>query len=76
MVVTKRSEKETLFKAYSSEVEVLPSTSHHASSFICKRTCKLIYINLLARTELGILPWETVVHMPLICFSSNLSSPI
>lgn len=44
MVVTKRSEKETLFKAYSSDVEVLPSTSHHASSFICKRTCNLMSI--------------------------------
>ena len=38
MWVTKRSEKETLFRAYSSEVEVLPRINHHASSLSCKRT--------------------------------------
>lgn len=39
--VTKWSVKETLFKAYSSEVDVLPRTSHHASSFSCKNKNKL-----------------------------------
>lgn len=39
--VTKWSETETLFKAYSSDVEVLPRTNHHCSSFICsKENCK------------------------------------
>lgn len=49
MVVTRRSEKETLFIAYSSNVAVLPSTSHHASSFICKTTCSLIYSNFVVK---------------------------
>jgi len=39
--VTKWSVKETLFKAYSSEVDVFPRTSHHASSFSCKNKNKL-----------------------------------
>lgn len=39
--VTKWSEKETLFKAYSSDVEVLPRTNHHCSSFICSKKKKL-----------------------------------
>ncbi|PIA58139.1 hypothetical protein AQUCO_00500229v1 [Aquilegia coerulea] len=37
MQVIKRSEKETLFSAYNSEVEAFPRTNHQASSFTCKK---------------------------------------
>lgn len=42
MWATRRSEKEILFRAYKSEVEVLPRTNHHASTLTCKNNPSLV----------------------------------
>lgn len=56
--VTKWSEKDTLFSACNSEVEVLPRTNHHASSFTCIEIYeKLSLYSLITWGKMNLLPW-------------------